>query len=161
MRLSPQGGCLFHMDDCSKLFHCNTVFECSVWYVVASLLYYCKFVKSLTDAHSERFHANDLLDTVPHEHTGFQNVLLQDNKSYILLEKNGQALSSKQMSTRNILTPDPSLSLIKSATRDWLFVVPHRGHDRGLCNQTTLFCKFRDQTIGVVLAKIQDQMRSS
>jgi hypothetical protein len=91
------------------------------------------------------------------EAQGYQvqdNVLFQDNKSAILLEKNGKASSSKHTKHINIWyffitdrVDKGNVSLVWCPTRDMIrdfMTKPLQG---------ALFRKFRDQILGVVLAQ--------
>jgi hypothetical protein len=91
------------------------------------------------------------------EAQGYQvqdNVLLQDNKSAILLDKNGKALSSKHMKHVNIgyffITDHidkGDVSLVWCPTGDMI------GDFMTKPLQGALFWKFRDQIMGVVPAQ--------
>ena len=94
------------------------------------------------------------------EAQGYQvkdNVLFQDNKSAILLEKNGKALSNKHMKHVNIqyffITDciyKGDILLVWCLFRDMI------GDFMTKCLQGTLFWEFRDQIMGVVVPT-QDQ----
>jgi hypothetical protein len=82
------------------------------------------------------------------------NVLFQDNKSMILLEKNGKALSSKRTKHINIRcffitdrVDKGDISLVWCPTRDMI------GDFMTKPLQGALFQKFRDQILGVVPAQ--------
>jgi hypothetical protein len=90
------------------------------------------------------------------ETQGYQvqdNVLFQDNKSAILLEKNGKALSSKDMKHVNIWyffisdRGKGNVSLVWCPTGDMIEDFMTKSL------QGALFQKFRDQILGVVPAQ--------
>jgi hypothetical protein len=91
------------------------------------------------------------------EAQGFQvqdNILFQDNKSAILLEKNGKALSSKRTKHVNIryffitdCVDKGNVSLVWCPTGDMI------GDFMTKPLQGALFWKFRDQIMGVVPAQ--------
>jgi hypothetical protein len=91
------------------------------------------------------------------EAQGYQvqdNILFQDNNSGILLEKNRKALSSKRTKHINIWyffitdhVDKGNVSLVWCPTGDMI------GHFMTKPLQGALFCKFRDQIMGVVPAQ--------
>jgi hypothetical protein len=111
---------------------------------------------------SEIVGADDLMSVIGWtryfmEAQGYQvqdNVLLQENKSAILLEKNGNALSSTRTKHVNILhffitdlVDKGDVSLVWCLTGDMI------GDFMTKPLQGTLFWKFRDQIMGVVPAQ--------
>jgi hypothetical protein len=83
-----------------------------------------------------------------------ENIIFQDNKSAILMEKNGKALSSKRTKHINIryfFVTDWINK--KDLTVEWCPTGDMIGDYMTKPNQGALFTKFRDQIMGVVPAR--------
>ena len=83
-----------------------------------------------------------------------ENIVFQDNKSAILMEKNGKASSSKRTKHINIryyFVTDPINK--KDLKVEWCPTGDMVGDFMTKPNQGALFTKFRDQIMGVVPAK--------
>ena len=83
-----------------------------------------------------------------------ENIVFQDNKSAILMEKNGKASSSKRTKHINIryyFVTDRIQK--KDLTVEWCPTGDMIGDYMTKPNQGALFTKFRDQIMGVVPAK--------
>jgi hypothetical protein len=83
-----------------------------------------------------------------------ENIVFQDNKSAILMEKNGKASSSKRTKHINIRYFFVTDRISKNElTVEWCPTGDMIGDFMTKPNQGTLFTKFRDQIMGVVSAK--------
>jgi hypothetical protein len=83
-----------------------------------------------------------------------ENIVFQDNKSAILMEKNGKASSSKRTKHINIRYFFVTDRIRKNElTVEWCPTGDMIGDFMTKPNQGTLFTKFRDQIMGVVSAK--------
>ena len=83
-----------------------------------------------------------------------ENIVYQDNKSAILLEKNGKASSSKRTKHINIRYYFVTDRIAKGELSvEWCPTGDMIGDFMTKPNQGALFCKFRDQIMGVVKAQ--------
>jgi hypothetical protein len=83
-----------------------------------------------------------------------ENIVFQDNKSAILMEKNGKASSSKRTKHINIRYYFVTDRINKKELKvEWCPTGDMIGDFMTKPNQGTLFTKFRDQIMGVVPAK--------
>ena len=83
-----------------------------------------------------------------------ENIVYQDNKSAILLEKNGKASSSKRTKHINIRYYFVTDRIAKGELSvEWCPTGDMIADFMTKPNQGALFCRFRDQIMGVVKAQ--------
>ena len=85
-------------------------------------------------------------------HDAIDNILFQDDKSAMLLEKNGKASSSKRTKHMNIQHFFATDGIDKGEVSvAWCFTGNMTGDFMTKPLQGALFCEFRDHIVGVVL----------